>query len=202
MSSEPPPRLSSSGSPPGRQLGDLRRQARLPARPAPSAGPLPASSRPRVHVGRPTALMFSYIVSASGLFMCGGQAVPRTRDVTTWCRSSAPRLRPSCCRSPSSSLMCGVVGLAEVVPDAGVARHDVGLVAAVGDHVVRALLQAQVLAAVVPAAFISSTASSADRPRHGAPALCAVSPLKVYSTETSPLPPPRPTTSPGSCRRG
>ncbi len=37
-------------------------------------------------------------------------------------------------------------------------------------------------------AFISSTASSADLPRHGAPALCADSPSKVYSTDTSPLP--------------
>ena len=44
-----------------------------------------------------------------------------------------------------------VAGLAEVVPDAGVRRHDVRLIAAVGDHVVRALLQAQVLAAEVPA---------------------------------------------------
>ena len=43
------------------------------------------------------------------------------------------------------------VGLAEVVPDAGVARDDVGLIAAVGDDVVRALLQAQMLAAIVPA---------------------------------------------------
>ena len=44
-----------------------------------------------------------------------------------------------------------VVGLAEVVPDARVRRHDVRLIAAVGDHVVRALLQPQVLAAEVPA---------------------------------------------------
>ena len=42
---------------------------------------------------------------------------------------------------------------------------------------------------------ISSTASSAERPRHGAPAACALSPLKSYSTETMPLPPlsPQPT---------
>ena len=44
-----------------------------------------------------------------------------------------------------------VVGLAEVVPDAGVPRHDVRLIAAVGDHVVRALRQPQVLAPIVPA---------------------------------------------------
>ena len=40
--------------------------------------------------------------------------------------------------------------------------------------------------------FISSTASSALRPRHGAPAACALSPLNVYSTDTSPVPPPSP----------
>ena len=34
---------------------------------------------------------------------------------------------------------------------------------------------------------INSTASSAERPRHGAPAACALSPLKLYSTETRPL---------------
>ena len=44
-----------------------------------------------------------------------------------------------------------VAGLAEVVPDGGVGRHDVRLVAAVGDDVMRALLQPQVLAAEVPA---------------------------------------------------
>ena len=44
-----------------------------------------------------------------------------------------------------------VVGFAEVVPDARVGRHDVGLIAAVGDDVVRALLQAEVLAAEIPA---------------------------------------------------
>ena len=44
-----------------------------------------------------------------------------------------------------------LIDLAEVEPDAGVARHHVRLVAAVGDHRVRALRQAQVLAAIVPA---------------------------------------------------
>ena len=36
--------------------------------------------------------------------------------------------------------------------------------------------------------FISSTASSALLPRHGAPALCAVWPVNVYSMETRPVP--------------
>ncbi len=36
--------------------------------------------------------------------------------------------------------------------------------------------------------FISSTASSALLPRHGAPALWAVCPVKVYSMETRPVP--------------
>src|SRR5688572_19700222 len=44
-----------------------------------------------------------------------------------------------------------VIKLAEVVPDAGGLRNDVGLIAAVGDHVVRALLGAEVFAAEVPA---------------------------------------------------
>ena len=44
-----------------------------------------------------------------------------------------------------------VGGLAEVVPDRRGARDDVRLIAAVGDHVVRALLERQVLAAEVPA---------------------------------------------------
>ena len=34
---------------------------------------------------------------------------------------------------------------------------------------------------------ISSTASSALRPRHGAPAACALWPVNVYSTDTMPL---------------
>ena len=36
--------------------------------------------------------------------------------------------------------------------------------------------------------FISSTASSALFPRHGAPAECAVSPRNEYSTDTRPVP--------------
>ncbi len=44
-----------------------------------------------------------------------------------------------------------IVELAEVVPDGGSRRDDVGLVAAVRDHVVRALLQPQMLAPEVPA---------------------------------------------------
>ena len=44
--------------------------------------------------------------------------------------------------------------------------------------------------------FISSTASSAVRPRHGAPAACALSPLKVYSTDTRPVPSPSPHDTP------
>ena len=44
-----------------------------------------------------------------------------------------------------------LIGLAEIEPDAGIARHHVGLIAAVGDHLVRALRQPQVLATVVPA---------------------------------------------------
>ena len=35
------------------------------------------------HVGRPIVWMFAYIVSATVLFMCCGQADPRRRDVTS-----------------------------------------------------------------------------------------------------------------------
>ena len=43
-----------------------------------------------------------------------------------------------------------IVDLAEVVPDAGVLRHHVGLIAAVGNDVVRSLLQAEMLAPEIP----------------------------------------------------
>ncbi len=104
-----------------------------------------------LHCGRPTALMLAYIASAIGLLKCRGQAEPSTREVQVGVGHH--RRAPAAIVSPMShsSLMCVVVGLAEVVPDRGVGRHDVGLVAAVGDDVVRALLQAQVLAAEVPA---------------------------------------------------
>ena len=46
--------------------------------------------------------------------------------------------------------------------------------------------------------FISSTASSALRPRHGAPAACAVSPRNEYSTETRPVPSRSPHDTPSS----
>ncbi len=39
---------------------------------------------------------------------------------------------------------------------------------------------------------ISSTASSALLPSHGAPAACELDPLNEYSTDTMPLPPPSP----------
>ena len=44
-----------------------------------------------------------------------------------------------------------VIELAEVVPNTREARHDVGLIAAVRDHVMRPLLQSQVFATEIPA---------------------------------------------------
>src|SRR2546430_12902148 len=43
------------------------------------------------------------------------------------------------------------IHLAEEIPDRSERRNDVGLIAAVGDHVVRALLRAKLLAAQIPA---------------------------------------------------
>ena len=43
-----------------------------------------------------------------------------------------------------------IIQLAEVIPDGGGGRNNVGLVAAIGDYVMRALLQAQMLAAEIP----------------------------------------------------
>jgi hypothetical protein len=50
----------------------------------------------------------------------------------------------------SRSLDVRVVDFAEVVPHARIRGHDVRLIAAVGDHVVRSLLKPQMLAAEVP----------------------------------------------------
>ena len=152
MSSEPPPRFSSSG----------------------------ITSRPRsglILVARPVSGTFSSRCTRLGQRLIGlaplRQAdlldvrvhrlgdrlvhVPRPRraEHAASCTSVSviivARLAPSLSPMSHSSLMCVVVGLAEVVPDRRVRRHDVRLIAAVGDHVVRALLQAQVLAAEVPA---------------------------------------------------
>ena len=49
------------------------------------------------------------------------------------------------------SLICGVVDLTEVVPDARILRDDVRLIAAAGDHVVGTLLQPEVFATEIPA---------------------------------------------------
>ena len=103
-----------------------------------------------LHRGRPTCLMFSYIASATGLLKCCGQAEPSTREVTV---VSGHHRRPLRDRIADLAQLrdVRVIELAEVVPDARHRRHDVRLVAAAGDHVMRALLGAQVLAAEVPA---------------------------------------------------
>ena len=79
-----------------------------------------------------------------------GQALPSRRDVTVVSVISVAALRHVVADAPHVHDVV-VIGLAEVIPDRGVGRHHVGLVAAVGDHVVRALRQAQMLAAEVPA---------------------------------------------------
>ena len=104
-----------------------------------------------LHFGRPTFWMFAQVVSATTLLKC--------------CRPGAAehlgrlQLDAGHHRRGLGDRVAGLphlldvreVGLAEVVPDRRGARDDVGLIAAVGDHVVRALAQAQVLAAEVPA---------------------------------------------------
>jgi hypothetical protein len=94
--------------------------------------------------------MFSYIASATALFMCCGYAVPRNarrhlgvghhRRAFGHLVADVPQL-----------LDVRLIGFAEIPPDAGVARHDVRLIAAVGDDRVGALRQAQVFAAVLHA---------------------------------------------------
>ena len=79
---------------------------------------------------------------------------------------------PSAMRLPIPKFlrMFSNVRLAEIVPDRRDRRHDVGLIAAIGDHVVRALLGPQVLAAEVPADVhqlhrIEGAAPAPGRPR-------------------------------------
>ena len=94
--------------------------------------------------------MFAYIVSATALFMCCGYAVPRMRDVTLGVGHQRRAFGHLVADVPQL-LDVRLIDFAEVEPDAGVARHDVRLIAAVGDDRVRALRQAQVLAAILPA---------------------------------------------------
>ena len=79
--------------------------------------------------------------------------------------------------------------LADEVPDGGDRRHDVGLVAAVRDHVVRTLLRPQVLAAHVPADVhqLDAVERAASPPgRHGGVGGLAAD--TCTRTETMPVP--------------
>ena len=71
-----------------------------------------------------------------------------------------------------------VVGLSEEVPDGGGRGHHVGLVAAVGDDVVRALLDAEVLAAEVPA-----NVHQLDRVEGAAPVPGRAGPVRALALE-------------------
>ena len=82
-----------------------------------------------------------------------------------------------------------VISFAEIKPDGCVRRNHVGLIAAIGNHVVDASRQAKMLPAEIVADTHQFTASRALFPRHGAPAAWALSPLKLYSTETRPFAP-------------
>ena len=151
MSSEPPPVLSSTGpcsclaaascvSPClARSQFLLQRLAR-------------ASDRSSLHSrhARPSGC-WRTSASATARLKCCGQARPSTRVGS----SSVPVIiaAPFAIVSPvaHSSLISWIRRLAEVVPDRRGPRHDVRLIAAVGDDVVRALRERQVLAAEVPA---------------------------------------------------
>ena len=120
--------------------------------------------------------------------------------------SAAARCRSSSRRPwQSSSPICPhlldlrIRRLAEVVPDRGRARDDVGLIAAVGDDVVRALLERQVLAAEVPADVhqlhgVERAAAAPRRSRRRARSRRGT----MYCTDTRPVPARRPRTRPSS----
>jgi hypothetical protein len=83
----------------------------------------------------------------------------------------------------------GKTGVAEIVPDAGRAGHDIGLAAAIADDIMRTLDKGRCSRRKFHATSINSTPSSAERPSHGMAAAWAVLPWNVYSTETMPFMP-------------
>ena len=150
MSSDPPPRFSSSGI-----SSRPRSGCSFVARPISGTfssfcSAFASVCSASVHSGRPTFSMFACMVSATVLLKWPGQAEPRTREVHLGAGHHRGGLRHLVADVPHL-LDVVVVGFAEVVPDRGVRRHDVRLIAAVGDDVVRALLNAQMLAAEIPA---------------------------------------------------
>ena len=98
-----------------------------------------------------------------------------------------------------SSLIFGYVGLAEVIPDGGRPRDDVGLVAAVGDDVVRALLERQMLATEVPADVhqLHSVERAAAAPRR-AGRMGRLAAKRGTCTDTRPVPSRSPQETPSS----
>src|SRR5215831_2684295 len=80
------------------------------------------------------------------------------------------------------------VHLAEEIPHRSARRDDVGLIATVCDHVMRALLRSKLLAAKIPADVHQLYGAERVASRHGRAAACADSPSNVYSTEIMPVP--------------
>ena len=147
MSSEPPPRFSSSGiaSRPRRSGISVTSQFREPSTPvvppSPASRPRRSSSAARrsdvgvhrfgqrlVHVQRPRRPEHA---------RCHGGVRHQRRPCAIWLPISHMRL-------------ISIRRFAEVVPDRGVAWNDVRLITAVGDHVVRPLLNPEVFTSVVP----------------------------------------------------
>ena len=124
--------------------------------------------------------MFSYIASATGLLKCCGQADPRTREVTVvLVIIAAP------CGHGVANLAhlfdVFVIELAEVVPNTCHTRHNVRLIAAVRDHVMRSLLQSQMFAPEVPADVhqLNCIERAASLPRR-AGGVCALAFERVF----------------------
>ena len=133
--------------------------------------------------------MFAQVVSATALLKCCGHAVPSTSRRQQLDAGHHRRGLGHGVAGLPQLLDVRVVGLAEVVPDRRGARDDVGLIAAVGDDVVRALARA-----AGARGGSSSRCPSARRRRArcgratALPAACAVSPRNEYCTDTSPVP--------------
>ena len=150
MSSEPPPVLSASLTGPC-SGADARGEALSRARRVPSAPRARASDRPRSTPACPTFWMFALAASATARLKCCGHAEPSTRVGSSSVFGHHRRALRDPVADRPQVLDALERRLAEVVPDGRGRRHDVRLIAAVGDHVVRALRQRQVLAPEVPA---------------------------------------------------
>ena len=147
MSSEPP----LSGCAGGGSSGLQRRGEADLAAARPGAAPPWQRSAPRrsIAASRPASIL-ACTASAIGLLKWRGAATP-----TSFARHRGVGHHRGGFRDLVADLVVALdvleVDLAEEVPDRGERRNDVGLVAAIGDHVVGALFGTKLLAAEIPA---------------------------------------------------